>query len=167
MSRAQLTATEQLQPRHTTDIVAGPPRPIRQLADDAERIARQVAERRRAPGDMFGGWPAPTQADLDAWAATQAALDRQRDAVIRAALADPAPHLLNTLGPPPLDGPERWAWAKTAGRIETYRAAQSIDDPDTALGPQPDHGPARVDWHHTQAAIHRHQHRDLDQGLTL
>ncbi|HEX3426388.1 MAG TPA: ATP-binding domain-containing protein, partial [Acidimicrobiales bacterium] len=53
-----------------------------------------------------------------------------------AALADPAPHHIEALGPPPLTGAPRDRWAQTADAIDTYRQRWQIEGPDP-LGPPP------------------------------
>ncbi len=95
------------------------------------------------------------------------ALDRA--AVRDAALADPGPHLLDRLGPPPPAGPARAAWAAAATAIDTYRYRHHVTGPDP-LGPAPVDDTARREWEHAMAAtaqVDRHRSPDLDRHLGL
>ncbi len=65
-----------------------------------------------------------------------------RAGVRDAALADPGPHLLDRLGPPPTSGPQRAAWAAAATAIDTYRLRHHITAADP-IGPAPTDPDAR------------------------
>jgi conjugative relaxase-like TrwC/TraI family protein len=64
------------------------------------------------------------------------AVDDRRAALTRAALADPGPHLVDRLGPPPVAGTGRAHWAEAATAIESYRDRHGINGRDP-LGPEP------------------------------
>jgi hypothetical protein len=169
ISRAQVLATDQLPTPATPAKTAGrdQARPIGELAGDAQHLAATLTADPPPPGDREG-WVAGHRREIDRWRDLQAGIAVQRSALGVAALYDPAPHLIDTLGAPPAAGPDRQRWAVTAGRVEAYRAAHGIDD-DTAdvLGPRPDEVAGLVEWRHTRAAIDNYQHRHLDQGLSL
>ena len=83
-------------------------------------------------------------------------------------LADPAPWLTDTLGPPPLAGPERERWARTAERIAAYRDIYAITNPSDPIGPRPEPSEQRRAWDLAQLAITEHQRPlELEQGLHL
>ena len=67
-----------------------------------------------------------------------------------AALADPGPHLIARLGPPPPAGRQRDAWAAAATAIDTYRQRYQVNDSD-ALGPRPDQPEQARAWDHAAA----------------
>ena len=83
-------------------------------------------------------------------------------------LSDPAPWLVDTLGPPPLAGPERERWARCAERIAAYRDIYAITDPADPLGPRPESSEQRRAWDLAQLAITEHQRSlELERGLHL
>ena len=94
-----------------------------------------------------------------------------RRALETAALADPAAHHLELLGPAPLTGPARHRWARVAADVDTYRQRWAITGPEP-LGPTP--GDDTQTRHlqrlqHSIDGLQRHlgHDRHLDQGLGL
>jgi hypothetical protein len=76
-----------------------------------------------------------------------------------AALADPPEYLLSRIGPPPLTGTARTAWANTATIVETYRDRYGITDTEP-LGPDlrdSDSDQARHRWH-AEVALRTAEH---------
>jgi hypothetical protein len=167
VSRTQLLAADQLPPPPPARPARGPARPLDELAGDAHQIAAALADQAPPPGADPHVWVAQHWGDLDRWRGLQATVTAQRHALGVAALYDPAPHLIDALGPPPAAGVDRHRWAVTAGRVEAYRAAHRIDDPAGLLGPEPDHPAEVVEWRHVARAVEQFQQRHLDQGLSL
>ena len=100
---------------------------------------------------------------------THKALDPSQHSPERTALlADPAPWLVDAIGPPPLSGPDRDRWAHTAERIAAYRDVHNIADKTNALGPQPQTLDQRRAWELARLSIDQFQRSiELDQGLHL
>ena len=112
----------------------------------------------RSAAQSLASHPAP-----DAQAVTD------RTGLRDAALADPGPHLLDRLGPPPPAGPGRDAWAAAAVAIDTYRQRHHHHGPD-AIGDRPADPAAHRDWAHAQAAadqLDRLLSVEPDRHLTL
>ena len=97
---------------------------------------------------------------------SQAPLPRGADR--QAALSDPAPWMIEALGPPPLAGPDRGHWARDVERIAAYRDSYAVADPADALGPEPGDADQRRAWNLARLTVLEHQ-RDLEveKGLTL
>ncbi len=84
-----------------------------------------------------------------------------------ALLADPAPCLVDALGPPPLTGPDRDRWAERAARIDAYRHIYAIDGPGP-IGPRPDEPAQRRAWELARLAVlEQTRSLELEQGLEL
>jgi hypothetical protein len=167
ISRAQLLAADQLPPPPPARPGPGPARPIDELAGDARRIGAALADQAPPLGADPQAWVAEHAGDLDRWRGLQAAVTAQRHALGVAALYDPAPHLIDALGPPPAAGADRHRWAVTAGRVEAYRAAHRINDPSGLLGPKPDHPAEVLEWRHVARAVEQFRRRHLDRRLSL
>jgi conjugative relaxase-like TrwC/TraI family protein len=159
--------------------------PYQRLANQLGRSGQQhLATTQLRPGPPPAGLPPaglPSAGLLSAseqeLTSSQRLTPQQRRAaeLTAAALADPPAHLVDRLGPPPLAGPARTAWANTATVVETYRDRYGIADA-TALGPEvPDKDftvdQARHRWH-AEVALRTAEHtltrtpeRDLGLGL--
>jgi hypothetical protein len=107
-------------------------------------------------------------------------------AVRRSVLADPPTWAIDTIGPPPLWGPDRERWADTATRIAAYRDTYPDRPPgltdrrgdrnerdkavDTAIGPEPTDPIQHRAWTLARLSLTQTRHhgldRDLNQGLT-
>jgi Ti-type conjugative transfer relaxase TraA len=164
VSRAQLLATDQLPP----DTTPPAPRPIKELAVEARRLAATLTADRQPRAEQDGpGWLNEHRGNLDRWRQLQAAITQQRHALTAAAIADPPAHLIEALGRPAAAGPDRHEWGQAARRVEAYRATHDITDTHDVLGPRPEQLADLVEWRHTRAAIENYQHRNLDHGLSL
>ena len=165
--------------RHTTRLylVNPDPQPARDRLDDltvdlqtsrAQTLALDQHPHQPPVIDAALRQPEPPTRDV-----TNAQLDvarpvdeRDRRTVL---LADPPAWALNELGPPPVTaGVARDRWAETATRIDRYRQAERIVDPDVALGPRPTDPDRAHRWELYSAAIGHDRPRsiDIDQGLT-
>jgi conjugative relaxase-like TrwC/TraI family protein len=95
-------------------------------------------------------WLADNTAPLARYHQLSGDIDQRRQALEAAALADPAPHHLVGLGPPPPSGAGRDRWAEAAAAVDTYRDRCQVTGPDP-LGPAPDTADAA---RHHRAAQH-------------
>lgn len=82
---------------------------------------------------------------------------------VPAVLADPEPWMLETLGPPPVTGPGRERWARTAERLAAYRDIWAVTDPAEPLGPRPDDPDQRRAWHLARLALDDYDRLDPRQ----
>jgi hypothetical protein len=81
----------------------------------------------------------------------------QRRATGLAIETDRPGYVLEALGPVPESTRGRRAWRQAAARIEDYRHAYHITDPDRALDPEPDDPAQRADRQRARIAIKRVQ----------
>jgi hypothetical protein len=109
---------------------------------------------------------------LERYQVVQQAIGQRHQAVEAAVLADPGQHLVDELGPPPVTGPGRQRWARTAVAIDTYRKRWGITDPTHALGPEPEGPEQRRQRRHVGLTVQQLQQSmdltpQLDTGLEL
>jgi conjugative relaxase-like TrwC/TraI family protein len=108
-----------------------------------------------------------TDGDLRQWSRLTRAINHRSRLLTAAALADPGPHLIARLGPPPQSGPARSAWAKAAGAIDIYRDRYVVTGLE-ALGPVPDDTEQAHQRRTAEITTQLFDHQlDLDQGLHL
>jgi conjugative relaxase-like TrwC/TraI family protein len=130
--------------RQGTDLyIVGPPPGVEVETDPVVRTIRHLAESK---------------------AQTMAAEQLQR----RAVLVDPAPWLIQALGPPPVSGRDRTVWAQRAERLAVYHDIYDVTDTRHPIGPRPDEPNQRRAWELARLTIvEHHRGRGLDHGLEL
>jgi hypothetical protein len=150
----------------------------------AEAVARQQADRAthreqelRAHQQHRAGWFEEHAGLVGSYRRVVRALAWQARACGLACEAvdqDRPGYLREALGSVPESTRGKRAWRQAAARIEEYRSAWGISDPERALGPAPRDPAQRADLQHAQAAIERVHHkqrvaeRDRDhRGVSL
>ena len=148
--------------RHSTRlyIVSGPTRDG--PGDDRDPVIETIRQLGQSRAQILATEQLSPSARSDGRAPPSVSYERT------ALLADPPLWLVDTLGPPPMSGPDRDRWAVTAERIAAYRDIHQINDPTDALGPRPELPEQRRAWDLAELAIHQHQRSlEIEQGLHL
>jgi ATP-dependent exoDNAse (exonuclease V) alpha subunit len=84
----------------------------------------------------------------------------------RALLADPPAWACQTLGDPPLSGPDRRRWAERASVLASYRDSYGVTDDADAVGPRPADPMQRRRWELAQLAVLENQRSlEVERGL--
>ena len=119
-AQARLAAARQETRRRRGPAVARAADDLADATAHHDRTARRWLEQQHVRQEL-DRWERAHAEDVRRYTELAAEIAQRRQAIATTALAEPAPHLLDALGPPPPAGASRRRWVDAALTVETHR----------------------------------------------